>query len=140
MGPHSIPSNTGGYIACTWVAYENQALPHSIPGNTGGYITCRWVAYENQALYLFFFIGDSDEKSKKGTKRKKPPPAAIENDFLPKRRSARVRNGKCLRLHNSFIIEPYHTNTPSTGPSFSGLNKSSITGPHIDFLHVDVLI
>lgn len=68
---------------------------HSIPSSTGGYIARRWVAYDNQALYLVF-IGDSDEKSKKGTKRKKPPPAAIENDFLPKRRSARVRNGKCF--------------------------------------------
>lgn len=35
-------------------------------------------------------LGDSDEKSKRGPKRKKPPPSAIENDFLPKRRSARV--------------------------------------------------
>ena len=49
-------------------------------------------------LFTWFFVGDSDEKSKKGTKRKKPPPAAIENDFLPKRRSARVRNGKCLNV------------------------------------------
>ena len=52
----------------------------------------------------FFVIGDSDEKSKKGTKRKKPPTAAIENDFLPKRRSARVRNGKCLSNLSGYII------------------------------------
>lgn len=35
-----------------------------------------------------------DEKGKKGAKRKKPPPSAIESDFLPKRRSARVRTNK----------------------------------------------
>ena len=54
--------------------------------------------------FTWFFIGDSDEKSKKGTKRKKPPPAAIENDFLPKRRSARVRNGKCLCNLSGYVI------------------------------------
>ena len=53
---------------------------------------------------MWFFIGDSDEKSKKGTKRKKPPPAAIENDFLPKRRSARVRNDKCLCNLSGYVI------------------------------------
>jgi len=43
------------------------------------------------SIYFFvFYLGDSDEKSKRGPKRKKPPPSAIENDFLPKRRSARV--------------------------------------------------
>ena len=45
------------------------------------------------ATFIYFFVcylGDSDEKSKRGPKRKKPPPSAIENDFLPKRRSARV--------------------------------------------------
>jgi len=41
-------------------------------------------------VYKNVQTGDSDEKSKKGTKRKKPPPSAIENDFFPKRRSARV--------------------------------------------------
>ena len=42
---------------------------------------------------MSFFLGDSDEKGKKGTKRKKPPPSTIESDFLPKRRSARVWTG-----------------------------------------------
>lgn len=49
---------------------------------------------EGFSVYKNTQSGDSDEKSKKGTKRKKPPPAAIENDFLPKRRSARVRTNK----------------------------------------------
>lgn len=45
----------------------------------------------NVTVYLFVCcLGDSDEKGKRGPKRKKPPPSAIENDFLPKRRSARV--------------------------------------------------
>lgn len=49
---------------------------------------------EGFSVYKNTQSGDSDEKSKKGTKRKKPPPSMIENDFLPKRRSARVRTNK----------------------------------------------
>ena len=64
--------------------------------------------------FTWFFIGDSDEKSKKGTKRKKPPPAAIENDFLPKRRSARVRNGKCLCNLSGYVI--YNRTLPYKHP------------------------
>ena len=40
-------------------------------------------------LWMVLLVGESEEKSKKGPKRKKPPPSAID-DFLPKRRSARV--------------------------------------------------
>ena len=75
----------------------SQAIPVAILHEHGWHMRTR--------LYTtWFFIGDSDEKSKKGTKRKKPPPAAIENDFLPKRRSARVRNGKCLSNLSCYII------------------------------------
>lgn len=49
---------------------------------------------EGFAVYKNVQTGDNDEKNKKGTKRKKPPPSTIENDFLPKRRSARVRTNK----------------------------------------------
>ena len=73
-----------------------------------------WEANENQAKFHVVFIGDSDEKSKKGTKRKKPPPAAIENDFLPKRRSARVRNGKCLCNLSGYVI--YNRTLPYKHP------------------------
>lgn len=37
-----------------------------------------------------FISLDNDEKIKKAVKRKKPPTSGLENDFPPKRRSARV--------------------------------------------------
>ncbi|XP_078360870.1 calcineurin-binding protein cabin-1-like isoform X1 [Oculina patagonica] len=48
---------------------------------------------EGFSVYKNVQTGDSDEKSKRGPKRKKPPPSTID-DFLPKRRSARVRTNK----------------------------------------------
>lgn len=51
-------------------------------------------------LYLLH-LGDNDEKNKKGTKRKKPPPSTIENDFLPKRRSARVNTSLNKKIQNN---------------------------------------
>lgn len=62
-------------------------------GAKNGFYCCLGTEASHSIKPSTFFIcclGDSDEKSKRGPKRKKPPPSAIENDFLPKRRSARV--------------------------------------------------
>ncbi|KAJ7387336.1 Calcineurin-binding protein cabin-1 [Desmophyllum pertusum] len=72
---------------------------------------------EGFSVYKNVQTGDSDEKSKKGPKRKKPPPSTIENDFLPKRRSAglnRIMNKKwfdiCLLVKAMGIFFFLHEN------------------------------
>ncbi|XP_031557657.1 calcineurin-binding protein cabin-1-like [Actinia tenebrosa] len=64
---------------------------------------------EGFGVYKSTGSSDNDEKIKKATKRKKQPTNGLENDFPPKRRSARVRTSKKKEedINYKDLIQPF---------------------------------